>query len=207
MQPRRQTATGAWAPPDIRTALGSTTGTYWRWDRGVVTAIPVSDHALSTELHHYETASLFSQDPDTPHLLVVPFDARRRDVRDYGRWLPITFDHARINRASGAREYYSSVSATGSETHIAAPGQPFWMPQLLPLWYNYRAPSNAPPRVHAGLIGSLAILVALAVFSAPAAYLRDAMSSIQPGSWRPHRHQYPSGRKSPSKPLLLPTLM
>ena len=196
-QSRQVTATGAWAPPNRRDGYDSTPGTFWRWQGGRVTQIPSSDPCLRAGLRIFEVASLFSQDPDTPHLLVVPFDVRARDVRGYGRgWLPITFDHARINNAGGAREYYSSVSAMGGETHIAAPGQGFWMPQLLPLWYNYRPPPNSLPRTHAGLIGNLPILLALAVFSAPAVNLAEAMSSLQPGAWSPHRHPYPSGRTS-----------
>ena len=193
--PRRTTSTGAWAPPDRREAYNSTPGTFWRWQGGRVTQIPASDPCLRAGLRIYEVASLFSQDSDTPHLLVVPFDVRARDVSGYGRgWLPITFDHLRISNSSGLREFYSSISAFGGENHIAAPGQPFWMPQLLPLWYNYRATPNSRARVHLGLIGDLPILLALAAFSAPAVNLAEAMKSIQPGAWAPHRHPYPSGR-------------
>lgn len=194
-QPRRTTSTGAWAPPTLQNAYTTVSRTFWRWQSGRVTAIPASDATLRATLHRIDVASLFSQDPDTPHLLVVPFDVRTRNVRDYGRgWLPITFDHIRVHSTSGLREYYSSVSDIGDEAHIAAPGQGFWMPQLLPDWYNYRQPSDALPRTHIGLIGKLPILLALAVFSAPAANLAEAMGSLQPGTWSPHRHQYPSGR-------------
>ena len=193
--PRWTTSTGAWAPPDRQEAYQSTFGTFWRWQGGRVTQIPYSDPCLRAGLRPYKVASLFSQDPDTPHLLVVPFDVRTRNVSDYQRgWLPITFDHHPISTSSGARDYYSSVSATGSESHLAAPGQGFWMPQLLPQWYNYRAPPNSRARVHAGLIGNLPILLALAAFSVPAVNLAEAMKSIQPGAWAPHRHPYPSGR-------------
>ncbi len=163
----------------------------------MVTAIPNNDPVLRAGLSTYRTASLFSQYPDTPHLLVVPFNVRTRSVREYGRgWLPVTFDHISINGGGGAREYYSSVSDIGAEDHIAAPVLNSWIPQLLPAWYNYRSSGTVQERNHAGLTGNLAILLALAVFSAPAAHLAEAMSSLRPGAWRPHRHMYPSGRQS-----------
>ena len=167
----------------------------WRWQGGRVTSIPATDPVLRVGLQRYDAATLFSQYPDTPHLLVVPFDVRTRNVRDYGRgWHQITFDHEETTSSSDVRAYYSSVSAIGGNQHIAAPGQTSWMPQLLHSWYNYTASPNSRPRQHAGFIGNLPILLALAVFSAPAENLVEAMNSIQPGTWRPHSHTYPSGR-------------
>lgn len=195
VQPRRRTSTGAWAPPNVQSAYTSSPGSFWHWESGRVTSVPANSPVLRAGLHRYSTATFFSQYPDTPHLLVVPFDARTRNVSGYGAgWLPITFIHERIRGNNNAREFYSSISATGDEDHIAAPGQGFWMPQLLHSWYNYRASTDSQPRTHAGLIGSIPILLALAVYSAPAANLMDAMNSLRPGAWLPHRHAYPSGR-------------
>ena len=93
-QNRRLTSTGAWAPPTIKDAYTTTSSTFWRWQGGRVISIAANDTTLRSTLQRTHVASLFSQDPDTPHLLVVPFDVRTRNVRDYGRgWLPITFDH------------------------------------------------------------------------------------------------------------------
>ncbi|KAL6722236.1 hypothetical protein ACLMJK_001343 [Lecanora helva] len=203
-EPRHQTTTGSWAPPSARNGYESTSRSLWRWQGGRVLQVLGSDPVLRAQFHRYATATLFSQDPDTPHLLVVPFDARTRNVRDYGAgWQPITFDHIRLDGIGVPREYFSSVSPIGAESKIAAPSQGFWMPQLLPHWYNYRAAPNSQPRSHAGLIGNLPILLALAAFSAPAVYLSEAMSSIQPGAWRPHRHQYPAGHSPPERGMVV----
>ena len=139
----------------------------------------------------HSTATVFTQNPDTPHLLVVPFDARRKDVVEYpGAWRPLTFRHVRI---ANTRHIYSAVLANGDRQHIAAPGSAHWMPQLLPRVYDDESRST---RRQAGLIGSLPLLIALAAFSAPSAFLQSVLTlCVRPRQWQPHQYQYPAGRK------------
>ena len=151
--------------------------------------------AAHEEVNHplgqiHSAATVFTQNPDTPHLLVVPFDARRRDVIGYpGAWKPLTFRHVRID---STQRTYSYVSANGDRQHIAAPGSPHWMPQLLPTVYDIQSQST---RTQAGLIGSIPLLIALAAFSAPVSFLQSVLTlCVRPGQWQPHQYQYPAGR-------------
>ena len=147
---------------------------------------------VARSLHQpYSAATVFTQNPDTPHLLVVPFDAQGRNVVEYpGGWRPLFFHHVRIGNT---QRTYSSVSANGDRQHIAALGASHWMPQLLPSVYNYQTGSV---RIQAGLIGSLPLLIALAAFSAPPNVLVGIFTTcLQPMAWRPHQFQSPAGRK------------
>ena len=139
----------------------------------------------------YNAATVFTQNPDTPHLLVVPFDAQLSHAYlNNGGWRPLVFHHVRIGNT---QRTYSAVSAVGDRQHIAAQGSPHWMPQLLPWVYDYQAGS---PRIQAGLIGNLPLLIALAVFSAPPAALGGVLTNcLRPGAWQPHQYRWPAGRK------------
>ena len=138
----------------------------------------------------HSAATVFTQNPDTPHLLVVPFDARRRDVLTYpGAWRPLTFRHIPIQNT---QHTYSAVLANGDQQHIAAGGSPRWMPQLLPRVYDDQSRST---RIQAGLIGSIPLLIALAAFSAPVSYLQSLLTTcVKPQQWQPHQYPYPAGR-------------
>ena len=191
-QPRRNGENSYWSPPTIRTGYTRTSSTLFRWRGGVMTQIPANDpvnHALN---HVHSAATIFTQMPDTPHLLVVPFNAQLRHAyQNPGGWRPLSFRHVRINNT---QHTYSAVLANGDRQHIAAQGSLHWMPQLLPSFYDVQSGSA---RVQAGLIGSLPLLIALAAFSAPPNFLPAVLTScLQPGQWRPHQYQYPSGRKS-----------
>ena len=158
-----------------------------------------TDGPLDHSLHHvYSVATIFTQNPDTPHLLVVPFDAGRMDARrNAGGWRPLTFDHKRIGNT---QHTYSALTPLGNRQHIAAPGSRHWMPQLLPRVYDYQ-PQPGTQRVNAGLIGSLPLLFALAAFSAPPSQLTGVLETcIRPGVWQAHQFQYPAGRKLRSYP-------
>ena len=147
---------------------------------------------VGRSLHQpHSAATVFTQNPDTPHLLVVPFDAQRTNVVEYpGGWRPPVFHHIRIGNT---QRTYSAISANGDRQHIAAPGLPHWMPQLLPPLYNFQSGSF---RIQAGLIGSLPLLIALAAFSAPPSVLVGTLTNcLQPTVWRPHQFPYPAGRK------------
>ena len=190
-QPARHGVYGFWAPPNVRTGYTRRLGYTFRWMNGHMTHIGPND-PVGRSLHQpYSAATVFTQNPDTPHLLIVPFDAQRTNVVEYpGGWRPLVFHHVRIGNT---QRIYSAVSAHGDRQQIAAPGSPHWMPQLLPLVYNYQTGSV---RIQAGLIGSLPLLIALAAFSAPPNFLIGVLTNcLQPMVWRPHQHQYPAGRK------------
>lgn len=156
-----------------------------------MTVVETNDSVGRSLNRIYSAATVFTQNPDTPHLLTVPFDAQLTHPHlNPGGWRPLCFHHLRINNTSRT---YSAVSATGDRQHIAAPGSPQWMPQLLPPVYDYQTGS---PRTQAGLIGSIPLLIALAAFSAPPIVLAGVLvSCVLPRQWRPHQYRYPAGRK------------
>lgn len=179
-----------WSPPTISTGYTSGTSRFFRWRGG--TMIPVAATSVSHSLSQiHSAATIFTHNPDTPHLLVVPFDARTARVDQYpGGWRPLVFCHLRIGNT---QRTYSAVLANGDRQHIAAPGSRHWMPQLLPWVYDYQ---NGSPRIQAGLVGSIPLLIALAAFSAPPTALTAVLTNcLLPGQWQPHQYQYPAGRK------------
>ena len=182
---------GYWSPPNIRTGFNSRSVHLFRWRGGVMTAVAANDPVGNTLHQAYSTATVFTQNPDTPHLLVVPFNAQTTHAyQNPGGWRPLCFHHVRMGTTHFA---YSYVSANGDRQHIAAPGSRHWMPQLLPRVYDYQTGSQ---RIQAGLVGSLPLLIALAAFSAPPAFLVPVLTHcVQPLRWQAHQWQYPAGRK------------
>ena len=185
---------GLWAPPDVRIGYTRTNSDLFHWSGGYVTyagrANPIDD-----ELRLFHSAmTVFTQNADNPRLLCVPFDARGTyTVQRSADWRPLAFRHTRVDNS---KRTYSVLSINGDHQHIAAPGSPRWTPQLLPPVYNCRKGS---PRLQAGLIGSLPLLLALAAFSAPPDALIGVLTNcLRPRSWRPHHYIYPAGRESPS---------
>ena len=182
---------GFWSPPTIRTGYTTRSSSLFHWRGGTMTYIAAHEitHHLLGQIH--SAATVFTSHPDTPHLLVVPFDARRRDVDEYpGAWRPLTFRHVRIVDTQGT---YSAVSANGDRQYIATRGSSRWMPQLLPRVYDNQSRST---RTQAGLIGSIPLLIALAAFSAPISFLQAVLTNcVRPQRWLPHQYQYPAGRK------------
>ena len=136
----------------------------------------------------HSAATIFTQRPDTDHLLAVDFDAATKNVDEDPRgWKVLTFHH----HANGQNGTYSYVDVVGAEQHLAAPGSNDWMPQLMPGIYDYQEVNiNGVPVTSgtqsAGLIGSLPLLLALAAFSAPPDSLATAFSCLRPGMWLPH---------------------
>ena len=186
-QPIRHVDAGDWLPPNRSSGIKNGQGpiSLFRWAGGRVITVPPNDQIQATNLDRYlyRAATIFTQYPDTPHLLVVPFDARTRNVFLFGRgWQRIKFIHNRVGNNSNA--YYSYISDVGTEPRIAAPGSEHWIPQLLPPWYDCD-PRHAL-RTQAGLIGQLPLLFALAAFSAPAKSLGVLSSSMKPGRWMSH---------------------
>ena len=190
-QPTRLGTSGFWLPPTVETGYITENSTFYRWLDGNLTPIAAFEPVRNSCRDIYSAATVFTQNPDTPHLLVVPFDSRTRNAyENSGGWRPLTFIHKRIGQT---RHTYSAVSANGDLQHIAAPGSPHWMPQLLPMVYDFQTGS---PRIQAGLIGDLPLLIALAAFSAPPTALAGVLTNcLRRGTWRPHQFHWPSGRK------------
>ena len=181
---------GYWSPPTIRIGFITRSRSLFHWRGGTMTHIAPHEEDGYPFGHIQSAATVVTHNPDTPHLLVVPFDVRRRDVIGYpGGWRPLTFRYVRINPPYT----YSAVSANGDRQHVAARGSTHWMPQLLPRVYEDQSHST---RTQGGLIGSIPLLIALAAFSAPASFLPQVLTNcVRPQRWQPHQYQYPSGRK------------
>lgn len=182
---------GYWVPPTIKTGYTTESTNYFRWLQGSMIHYPANDAIVRALGPVYSAATVFTQHPDTPHLLFVPIDAQKSDVLKYpGAWRPLSFRHVPVGKTQRS---YSAVSADGEHRYIAAPGSPHWMPQLLPEVYDCQ---SGDPRLQTGLIGSIPLLIALAAFSAPSTYLLSVLTScLDLGKWLPHEHMYPSGRR------------
>ncbi|KAL9612697.1 MAG: hypothetical protein Q9167_002733 [Letrouitia subvulpina] len=184
-----------WSPPNIRSAYLRPKANVktFRWYGGRMTVMELPPKAPP-----YQVSTVFTQYPDTPHLLPVGFDAEKRNVSELpGGWKPLSFRHhsAAISNRNGT---YSSVETFGDRQKLAAPGSPDWIPQLLDTIYDYKSTLDArgepiPPNTEsAGLIGNLPILLAMAAFSTPENRLVQVMTeNIRPGKWI--HHTYPDG--------------
>lgn len=162
-----------------------------RWENGRITIVPGNDPFQGTGLdgNVYQTATVFTQKPDTSHLLAVPFDARTRSVQGRG-WHCIEFNH---NQIGNSNRFYSYISDRGARLKIAAPMAPHWQPELLDPYYACE--DRHRTRIQAGLIGELSLLFALAAFSAPPTSQGSLLNSIVPRRWIPHGQS--TGRTSP----------
>lgn len=135
--------------------------------------------------------TVFTQMPDTPHLLAVSCDATAVNVSDQHVWLPLSFQHVRIGNSDTK---YSSIQVAGSQRHLAAPGARQWVPQLLPTIYDYsrtdhQGQSLSTSITSAGLIGSLPLLLALAAFSGPENQLDMILTQcLRRGVWASHTY-------------------
>ncbi|KAL8993616.1 MAG: hypothetical protein Q9188_007285 [Gyalolechia gomerana] len=187
---------GFWAPPNRKIAYhrNRAPAKLFRWRGGRVTEVQHDPSSLDRFTRH-SVATVFTQYPDTHHLLAVNFDAEERDVfEDPGGWKVLSFWH---EPQHGTERIYSYVDVYGDAQQMAAPGSPRWMPQLVPVIYDYdstQTPNQRPST--AGLIGHLPILFALPAFSAPPAQLAEVLTGhLQPNTWVPHQHCH--GRKYP----------
>lgn len=186
-----------WLPPDIKEAYNRDNGPLLRWKGGRMALVENNDpvrQIYSQPRFLYSAATVFTQRPDTDHLLAVGFDAETRDVNDAPNpWTVLSFDHI----PNGRNYTYSSLGLMGSQQHLAAPGSVQWLPQLMPAIYDYQEVNtdgrpDPSTTQSAGLIGSLPLLLALAAFSAPRDSLAAAFACVQPGTWQPHH--FHSGR-------------
>ena len=182
-----------WAPPNRKNAYhrDKASARLFRWEGGRMTDITAE--SLNKKHSAYAVATIFTQWPDTPHLLAVTFDAEKKDVaEENGGWKVLSFDY--VPRL-GTQGTYSSVNVAGGQQQLAAPGSPAWVPQLLPKVYDYDPTPNRQQPISAGLIGKLALLFALPAFSAQQSSLSHVLTScMQPNRW--HRHQLQHGRES-----------
>lgn len=104
-----------WVPPsEPETYIRPARPLYW-WEGGRITRIPGNALTGRTELGQHSSATVFTQRPDTNHLLAVNFDAERRSVaHESGGWKVLRFDHIAQDR----RSTYSSVNLSGAEPNM-----------------------------------------------------------------------------------------
>lgn len=189
---------GFWLPPDQRDAYVRGTSTIFRWAGGIVSSPQANDAARDVNKTRHSAATVFTQHPDTTHILAVNYDATEVNVREQaGNWTTLSFNHQIVPNST---RVYSSLNTFGSKRKLAAPGSREWVPQLVPQIYDYEIQFNnqgqaiPPIPTSAGLIGSIPILLALAAFSGREDKLTQILTTnIRPGAYT--RHSHISGRK------------
>lgn len=131
----------------------------------------------------FESATVFTHYNYTGHLLAVELDAQEIDVASTEQgWRELSFRHEQEDN-SGLT--YSYVDVLGSEEKIAAPSNHLTT-LLLPSLYNCEQVDSSIK--HAGLIGSLPILLAMAAFTAAPDHLPTVFTKyVQPGIWQNHQ--------------------
>ena len=188
-------------PPNIRDAYHSEAATLYRWEGGRITRVTGHESARLGSRELFAEATVFTQMPDTPHLLAVPVDAEIENVKDHpAGWRRLSFNH--VPAHGDTRRTYASIVNLGPEARIAGPGSPLIVGPVLPSVYDYHPLIDSNNRTipserdHAGLIGSLPILLALAAFSAPPGLLDQTLTRcVSPGTWIPHSFQRGGKRK------------
>ena len=181
-----------WAPSHRSTNFISSCGTLYRWRNGRVQPVYLGDPALQFHPSLFRSATVFTQRPDTHHVLAVEYDVRTRSVSEAeGGWQELGFSHSAPSNGYA----YSYLQIAGDEPHVAASGNSAWMQEVLTS--QYRFDQTNPPlsqSTRTGLIGRLPLILALVAFSCPAGDLdRVLQRSLRPGQWLPHR--LPHGRK------------
>ena len=176
---------GHWQPPITPKGIKYQKDfiTLLRWEDGRNVIVPANDRIQGVDLDQYvyRAATIFTQYPDIPHLLAVPFDARTRSVQLFKRgWQRITFDYIRDGNGN-SNTYYSYLSSRGAGQEITNPGLPHWVPNPLLTWYTY-VPRHATS-IQSGLIGELPLLFAIAALSAAPYSPQVLLNSMHPGKW------------------------
>lgn len=178
---------GAWNPPKTCKEFEHIKSYLFRFDNFTVTQLG-SNAVDPGELpkHLFATASVFTQYPHTPLLLAVNESVRIE--KKVGPWHTLRFGH--VIQPDTTHSFYSSVDFAGQD-RTAARMSPNCAPELLPECYN---PSDAKSkRAHAGLIGRLPLLIALAAFSAKREHIVQSLANICRGPYRCHERA--SGRR------------
>jgi len=165
---------GYWTPPDEMSRQSKSTDVrqLYRWnarDSQTVTPIP-----FPAKCSVYMQATVYHCNS---RFWVVPYDATHYNVRQqYPIWKALKFDHL----PNGV----SSVSFAHEEPRLATqhPNQT-WREQLFPDGYWANQGNNQP----GGLQGDLAVILALAAFSAPRGQMANAINtSFKVGRWQTH---------------------
>ncbi|KAL8882778.1 MAG: hypothetical protein Q9215_004310 [Flavoplaca cf. flavocitrina] len=110
-----------WAPPNRKDAYlrDAANARLFRWIGGRMTDIS-AESTIPAKRSLYSVATVFTQWPDTPHILAVTFDAEKKDVaEECGGWKVLSFDYV---HQPEPQQLYSSVSVTGSQQRLAGPG-------------------------------------------------------------------------------------
>jgi len=196
-QPLKTTNQGHWMPPDRWNAynppaVNTNPVDIYRWSDGVVNRvnipanIPLHSHPTCDRL--YRCATVFTQVPDSNHLLAVPFDARRADVAltTPHRWLELGFDHEK--HPSGAPWVYSHLTVSAQHRTLAVRDNSHWARNLFSA--EHQPTHNNPGVSSAGLTGNLSYILAAIVFSCPMNEVPNVLlSSVRLRRWIGHNRQ------------------
>lgn len=169
-----------WTPPTIRNAFISGELNLFLWSGGRICPIGSASPLVAS----FESATVFTHMNYTGNLLAVELDAQEIDVANTEQgWRELSFHH---EQEANSGLTYSYVDVLGPEEKIAAPSKHLTT-QLLPSLYNCEQAD--PSVIHAGLIGSLPILLAMAAFTAAPDQLSTVFTQhVQPGIWQNHQH-------------------
>ena len=143
----------------------------------------------------YKSTTMFTQWPNSSQLLIFNGDATQKDSGDTSPWRSLSFEH----KLSNDEQYLTLVRHGGSKRLVAAPDDGS-TEQLIPRTYKFYAGRDlhgrplSTSRRHGGLAGDLAILFALAAFTAPPSEMLSVLgTSVRQKCWR--RHGHANGRR------------
>ena len=183
---------GFFLPPNRRDGYDSGRSILLRFHHGVFNILMSAKYSA---LEKYSATTVFSQASSTDHLLMVPFDARIRDVASYScDWRSLSFYH----KMGSSSSTYASLQCLGDQDGLPAPVPLSWN-QLIPRPYrfptlDFDGKSVLPTTSLAGLGGDLPLLIALIAFSAVPSRLSTVLEHhVSKGTWR--SHIYDTGRQ------------
>jgi len=191
-----------WIPPTRKEAFTIVAETRWHyWENGSVSGVPLERVG---QIKPYSTTSMF-WGHERQAFLHIPCDCTEVSVKNAKGgnekdmsidWAKISFHHKRVhNRCLSLIGYHYENNVLG------ATGSPYWMPQLLPIVYQY----NGLPEYEGScqLAGDLSVLLSLAAFSIEPQPQMQSIGRLlrktsQGTEW--HRHQH-TGKGSKTKSL------
>ncbi|KAL9639744.1 MAG: hypothetical protein Q9204_000968, partial [Flavoplaca sp. TL-2023a] len=110
-----------WVPPNLKYAYHQDKGAtrLFRWKGGRMTDITDIKKELDSETSLYSEATVFTQWPDTPHLLVVPFNATKKNVAEaIGGWNVLSFDHTGGNPVYSSQGLCTRIGGIGTNCRM-----------------------------------------------------------------------------------------